>query len=135
MVGECHTVEYSGDHTENKNLLGRRPELSKVPSWYAWSTNIALHNIIPTARASSLLIYAFPVRSTSLSPKPLQTKTAKCLEPWKEFDLLFNHYNWDGWLSIRDQLPTYLLGWWNGSMIQWYKFPLLLLSLCSIEWI
>ena len=33
---------------------------------------------LPTARASSLLISAFLVHSTSFSPKPLQTMTAKC---------------------------------------------------------
>ena len=32
------------------------------------------------ARASSLLIFAFPVHFTLFPPKPLQTKTAKCLE-------------------------------------------------------
>ena len=35
---------------------------------------------LPAARASSLLIPAFPVHSTSFSPKPLQTKAANYLE-------------------------------------------------------
>ena len=39
------------------------------------------------AWTSSLLISAFPVHSTSFSPKPLQTRSAKRVELWKDFDL------------------------------------------------
>ena len=37
-----------------------------------------LHIVLSST--SSLLISVFPFHSTSLSPKPLQTKTVKCLE-------------------------------------------------------
>ena len=62
-------------------LVGALGDERLDPSLLAWSRNHSLaQHAWPAARASSLLISAFPVHSTSFSPKPLQTKTANCLE-------------------------------------------------------
>ena len=52
----------------------------------------------------SLLISTFPVDFYFISPKRPKTKPAKCL-----INCISLWCNWNGWLSIKNQLPTYCL--------------------------
>ena len=56
--------------TQKLRSPGGSPGLPKVPCFYTWSRNIALHSVraLPAAGASSLLIDAFPVHSPQTSP-------------------------------------------------------------------
>ena len=67
---------------EIKNPPGGSPGLSfKLPPFWAWGRNIALRNML--CLLPGPLAYSFlpdPVYYASFSPKPLQTKTAKCLK-------------------------------------------------------
>ena len=72
---------------------------SKIPPFSAWSRNIALHNMF--CLLQGLLIYSFlpsRFRPISCSPKPLKTKTAKCLELLTYFDL------WFRWIVFRPDI-------------------------------
>ena len=76
---------------------------------------MAVHNmlcLLPGPLAYSFP--PFPVHSTSISPKPLQTNTEKCLELCeKNFSCDYLNcgsywYNRNGWLGITIRVPTYL---------------------------
>ena len=81
LLPQCGTAD-----AEIRTPLRGSPGLAKVPfskpgvGILPCCARVAYAHALPTARASSLFISAFPVDSTSFSRKPLQTKTRKYLE-------------------------------------------------------
>ena len=104
---------------EIKNHPGGSTGLSKVPSFSAWSRNIALqlHNMLCVLLGP--LAYKFLHSQFIFLPNLSKQRLAKCLELWKDFDLWFDELcllfitEMVYWAFKTNYLLTSLAGWWR----------------------